>query len=78
MDESTNQRRKEAIEKIIPVIATLSQCEWRRLVSLVGQCYTSKAAKVMLDGSDVKFLEKSLKHEILNEPYCAKTQQQPG
>lgn len=67
--EKTNQRLQTAVEIILPMVQTLTWSEWGRLSGLIEQAYTSKAAKVMLDGSDVKILHRSIKVELLGESY---------
>jgi hypothetical protein len=57
--------QREAIEKILPIVQSLKSYEWSRLVSIINSHYTSKAAKLTLDGNDINFLEKNLKRELL-------------
>ena len=61
-----NQMSK-AIDNILPIVATLTECEWKRIDSLINWHYASKAAKVTLDGNDIKALTRNLKLEILGE-----------
>lgn len=75
MDKQPEVKLCEAIEKILPVVSTLKSYEWTRIVSIVNYHYSSKAAKVMLDGNDMGYLEKHLRNEILGEPYRIKAHQ---
>lgn len=59
------QRLLEAIDAIIPEVQNLSQSEWYRIVQVIDMRYTTKAAKVTLDGSDVAHIRKSLICELL-------------
>ena len=64
MDER-EKRLQTAVDAILPIVQTLSKMEWIRLSGLIGMAYTSKAAKVTLDGSDVKTLHRSIQNELL-------------
>lgn len=74
MDNQSDAKLREAIETILPVVSTLKRYEWSRIASIVNQHYSSKAAKVVLDGNDMGNLEKHLRNEILRDPYCVKVQ----
>lgn len=65
MDEKTKQRRQLAVENILPIVESLSESEWRRIVSIVDMHFSTKAAKVRLDGGEIETLKKSLQAELL-------------
>jgi hypothetical protein len=67
MDERKT-RLQTAVDAILPIVETLSHSEWIRLSGLINRAYTSKAAKVTLDGSDVKTLHRSIQSELLGVP----------
>ena len=60
---------EQAINTILPVVATLTDMEWARISEIIKHAYSMKAAKTMLDGSDMENLNISLRHELLDEPY---------
>ena len=64
MDER-KKRLKTAVDAILPIAETLSHSEWIRLSGLIDRAYTSKAAKVTLDGSDMEKLHRSIRCELL-------------
>lgn len=70
MDER-EKRLQTAVVAILPIVQTLSKMEWIRLSGLIGMAYTSKAAKVTLDGSDVETLHRSIQSEMLGVPFTA-------
>lgn len=61
-----SDRLEAAISGIIPIVATLSCAEWSRIVRLVDHFYSSKAAKVQLDGSDLEKLKENLISEFIS------------
>ena len=66
--EACKTRLQAAADAILPIAETLSHSEWIRLSGLIDRAYTSKAAKVTLDGSDVKTLHHSIQNEMLGVP----------
>lgn len=69
MDEARKERREAAIEAILPIAASLSESEWKWICAHVDAAYSSRAAKVRLDGSDIESLRRFLRMELLGEPY---------
>lgn len=63
--EERKKRLQTAVDAILPIVQTLGKMEWVRLSGLIDMAYTSKAAKVTLDGSDVKTLHRSIQSELL-------------
>lgn len=70
--EKHQKIRREAIEKIISIVATLTRSDWSRIVALITQHYEFVAAKVVLDDDSLKNLEKNLKCELQLETYSGK------
>lgn len=66
---TVNNNLEQAINTILPVVATLTDMEWARISGIIKNAYSMKAAKTMLDGSDMENLNISLRHELLDEPY---------
>lgn len=66
-DKQTESQLRDAIEKILPIVQTLTSSQWSRIVSIINSRYVSKAAKVQLDGNDIELLNRTLKFEILGE-----------
>ncbi len=73
---TVNTNLEQAINTILPVVATLTDMEWARISGIIKHAYSTKAAKTMLDGSDMENLNISLRHELLDEPYSAFIQKQ--
>ena len=48
----------------MPVVGTLTSSEWSRIVGIVDWYYSTKAAKTMLDGSDVQNMKETLYSEL--------------
>lgn len=69
--EERKERLQTAVDAILPIVQTLDKMEWSRLSGLIDMAYTSKAAKVRLDGSDVKTLHRSIQSELLGVPFMA-------
>ena len=61
------ERLEKAIKAILPIVAELNATDWGRISALIDLRYSSKAAKVELDGSDLNLLEANLRSEILGE-----------
>ena len=70
MDER-KKRLQTAVDAILPIVQTLDKMEWNLLSGLIDMAYTSKAAKVMLDGSDVERLHRSIQSELLEVLFTA-------
>ena len=73
---TVNTNLEQAINTILPVVATLTDMEWARISGIIKNAYSTKAAKTMLDGSDMENLNISLRHELLDEPYSKLVQKQ--
>lgn len=58
------ERLQNAVNAIMPVAETLTSSEWSRIVSIVNWYYSTKAAKIMLDGSDVQNMKETLYSEL--------------
>ncbi len=78
MSEQTtvNTDFEQVINTVLPVVAKLTRMEWSRIAGLIDHAYSVKAAKTMLDGSDMENLNISLRRELLDEPYSAFIQKQ--
>jgi len=61
MTSDDEKRIEAAANAILTAVQTLSQYEWDRMVGQINRIYTSKAAKVMLDGSDIELAHKSIR-----------------
>lgn len=64
--------RKEAIEKLLPIVVTLTKRDWSRISSMIDYYYGCVAAQVVLDDDSLKSLERSLKCELNLETYRGK------
>ena len=73
---TVNTNLEQAINTVLPVVAKLTHMEWSRIAGLIDHAYSMKAAKTMLDGSDMEHLNISLRHELLDEPYSKLVQKQ--
>ncbi len=69
MDKPKKERLAKAVNAILPIVAELTESEWCRIKGLVDFAYTSKAAKVTLDGPDMEALKRRLHTEILGESF---------
>ena len=58
------ERLQKAVDAIMPVVGTLTSSEWSRIVGIVDWYYSTKAAKTMLDGSDVQNMKETLYSEL--------------
>ncbi len=73
---TVNTDFEQAINTVLPVVAKLTRMEWSRIAGLIDHAYSVKAAKTMLDGSDMEHLNISLRQELLGEPYSKPAQKQ--
>ena len=67
---------EQAINQLLPIVAGLKSWEWQHIVSVINHAYSIKAAKTMLDGSNMENLNRSLRQELLGEPYSKPAQKQ--
>ena len=57
--ENTKQER---LKLILHAINGMSESEWKYIASVIDHVYNAKAAKVVLDGSDVKLVIRIIKN----------------
>lgn len=69
----TNNTQEDAIKNLIPIIKTLDQLSWHRIVAIIDHAYSSKAAKVQLDSSDLEKLKRHLYIEIIGDPHFSQS-----
>lgn len=57
--------KQERLQLILKAIEGMSSSEWGYIASMISHVYTTKAAKVVLDSSDVKCVLKNIQRELI-------------
>ncbi|WP_432719123.1 hypothetical protein [Pectinatus frisingensis] len=71
MEKEKAKRLENAIDSILTILPTLTELEWKRIVSVIDHLYSLKAAKVQLDGSDINLLKRNFDTEFFgNQLQC--------
>ncbi|WP_196598592.1 hypothetical protein [Pectinatus frisingensis] len=67
MEKEKAKRLENAIDTVLTILPTLTEFEWKKIVSVIDHTYSSKAAKVRLDGSDINLLKRNFDTEFFGK-----------
>lgn len=69
MNKDKEKCLESAIGIILSIVPTLTKLEWERISAIIDHQYTSKAAKVQLDGNDIETMKHNFETEVLGKPF---------